>query len=533
MSRKVLGMAVLAVCAQGARKGHKTRRANSTMVDCYSPYDGKALLSLKECASPAEVVSKVEKSGCTIVSEAEEILHLGCDDAYVVCGHEAVADLMGIAEVVNKDAGAYWRGSSGTTVAFEGPSASVSFFSSWQGLDAQVAQVESLVASSGGIATIETAGQSLQGRAMKIVRFRGAGYSPGGTRIFVTFNIHAREWITGMSGVYAVENLIEKVRQNPSYLAGTEVVLMPMANPDGFLYSTTSTRMHRKNMANYCTSSNRGVDLNRNFRSYWNQGGSSSDSCSDVFHGPRAASEPETLVIENVMKESPLSLYIDVHSYSQLIISSWGYTTADHPRKTEYREVGGLIQSAIRSVGGNTWTEGAIAQTLYAASGGTTDTAADLGALGICFELRPGRWGGGGFAPPASDILIGARECFAGLTAAFDYAMNPPAPPAPTPAPAPGSWVVEGSGCAMSGNCISSNNHPSNYGNSEECSIQLGGSVDITVEAFNTESRYDYLTVGGSRYAGTSGPRSGSYSGTITWSSDSSVTRSGWKLCKA
>merc|ERR1719433_164382 len=162
---------------------------------------------------------------------------------------------------------------------------------------------------------------------------------------------------------------------------------------------------------------------------------------------------------------------------------------------------------------------------LVRGSGGSTDTAADLGALGICFELRPGRWGGGGFAPPASDILIGAQECFAGLTAVFDYAMNPPAPPAPTPAPAPGSWVVEGSGCTVSGNCVSSNNHPANYGNREECSIQLGGSVSITVDAFNTESRYDILTVGGSSYSGTSGPRSGSYSGTISWSSDYSVTK--------
>merc|ERR1719461_1499475 len=187
---------------------------------------------------------------------------------------------MEIANVVDKDAGAFWRGSSGTTVAFEGPGASTSnFYSNWQGLDAQLARVESLVASSGGIARIETAGQSLQGRAMKIVRFRGAGYSPGRPRIFVTFNIHAREWITGMSGVYAVENLIEKARQDSSYLDGTEVVLMPMANPDGFLYSTTSSRMHRKNMANSCSSSNRGVDLNRNYDAHWASGGSSSNPC--------------------------------------------------------------------------------------------------------------------------------------------------------------------------------------------------------------------------------------------------------------
>merc|ERR1719422_930291 len=239
-----------------------------------------------------------------------------------------------------------------------------------------------------------------------------------------------------MSGVYAVENLIEKVRQDSSYLAGTEVVLMPMANPDGFLHSATSTRMHRKNMANSCSYSNRGVDLNRNFRSYWNQGGSSSNPCSDTYHGPSAASEPETKVIERVMKEAPMTLFIDVHSYTQLVISAYGWTRRTHPRNAEYRQIGGKIVNAIRSSGGNTWREGPAAQVLYAASGGTIDTADDLGALGICFELRPGRNGGGGFAPPARDILPGARESTAGLFAAFDHVMNrqpTPTPPTPTP----------------------------------------------------------------------------------------------------
>jgi len=109
----------------------------------------------------------------------------------------------------------------------------------------------------------------------------------------------------------------------------------------------------------------------------------------------------------------------------------------------------------------------------------------------------------------------------------------PPTPtPQPTPAPPPGNWVVTGSGCAEDGACVSSLNHPANYGNNQVCQVTLYGDVSISVDAFNTESRYDYLTMGGTRYSGTSGPSSGVYSGVITWSSDYSVTRSGWKLCK-
>merc|ERR1719464_2309291 len=89
------------------------------------------------------------------------------------------------------------------------------------------------------------------------------------------------------------------------------------------------------------------------------------------------------------------------------------------------------MQSAIQGIGGKRYFEGPIAQVLYAASGSSVDYADKLGALGFAFELR-----GGSFAPPASDILPGAQESYAGILAAINYAKgsNPtPTPPAPTP----------------------------------------------------------------------------------------------------
>merc|ERR1719330_698112 len=492
------------------------------------------LLHLQPCTTDqaGSIFSQLEASGCTVLDDDFEYSK-NCDDVEVVCSKQMAAELERghVATVVSPDAGAHWRQTSGPTVAFTGgPSAASTFYTAYRDADAQAAQVEALVQASGGIATLETVGQSLQGRDMKIVRFRGEGYTAGGPRVFVTYNIHAREWITGMSGVYQVEHLIEKIRQEPNYLAGTEVVLMPMSNPDGFRYSTTTQRMHRKNMRVNSGSSCRGVDLNRNWNAYWAQGGSSGSACSDTYHGTSAASEPETNVIAQVMDEAQNTVYIDVHAYSQLIISSYGYTTANNPRSAEYRTLGGLIQSAIRSEGGSTWTEGPIAQVLYSASGSTVDYADKFGALGICFELRPAGSFGGGFAPPASDILPGARESFAGIMTAIDYAKSYE-PPAPTPAPPPGSWSVSGTGCVMDGACVQSNNHPSNYGNNEQCTLTVNA-VPLEVEAFSTESRYDFLTVGGSSYSGTNGPPSGTYSGSITWSSDYSVVNSGWRLCR-
>jgi len=111
---------------------------------------------------------------------------------------------------------------------------------------------------------------------------------------------------------------------------------------------------------------------------------------------------------------------------------------------------------------------------------------------------------------------------------------NPTPAPPPTPeppTPAPGTWEVTGDGCEMDGQCVQSKNHPSNYGNNEACTISVFN-VPLATEAFDTESRYDFLRAGGVGYSGSSGPPNGVYDGTITWSSDYSVTRSGWRLCR-
>lgn len=58
-------------------------------------------------------------------------------------------------------------------------------------------------------------------------------------------------------------------------------------------------------------------------------------------------------------------------------------------------------------------------------------------------------------------------------------------------------------------NCVKSPNYPSNYGNQQSCNIGIGNAwtgKGINPEAFNTESRYDKLTVNGNQYSGTGGP---------------------------
>merc|ERR1719499_1083194 len=74
-------------------------------------------------------------------------------------------------------------------------------------------------------------------------------------------------------------------------------------------------------------------------------------------------------------------------------------------------------------------------------------------------------------------------------------------------------------------------NYPSNYDSSQSCTISVNGEQILRVKAFETERRYDELTVGGTEYSGTDGPPDAAVSGKIVWTADSSVEKSGWKFC--
>mmetsp|Transcript_24956 Transcript_24956/g.62556 ORF Transcript_24956/g.62556 Transcript_24956/m.62556 type:complete len:305 (-) Transcript_24956:78-992(-) len=95
-------------------------------------------------------------------------------------------------------------------------------------------------------------------------------------------------------------------------------------------------------------------------------------------------------------------------------------------------------------------------------------------------------------------------------------------------------WSVTEGPCTMSGACISSPNYPEDYDNNGFCSISVAPRAgSLLVEDFDTEANWDTLTVNGVRYSGSEIPDVISIitSPTITWTSDSSSTQSGWKIC--
>jgi murein tripeptide amidase MpaA len=115
-----------------------------------------------------------------------------------------------------------------------------------------------------------------------------------------------------------------------------DVFIFPLVNPDGraFVQSPTGYGMWRKNRNPNSGLSCKGVDLNRNYEFLWKSGiGTSASSCTDIFKGSAAFSEPETRNVKYMIDWfKNINFMIDVHSYSELVLYPWGdddYQTED------------------------------------------------------------------------------------------------------------------------------------------------------------------------------------------------------------
>lgn len=410
------------------------RQSPREQVDCYSPYDGRVLLEVAAGSRSlhSSVSAKLAELECTDMG--------GRKTLGAICSVEAAVEVQKAfdnVDVIAADAGAHYRNFSGASAQFvsrAGEGLSSNFYSNWRSFDDRMDRVAAAVSSSGGACTLESIGKSIEGRDIKAVRLTGSGYRSGGGRVVVGFQQHAREWITGMSGVYAVETACNKAKAEPDWLAGMELVLIPCANPDGAVYSEVGDRMWRKNMRVNRGSKCLGVDMNRNWAGSWGgKEGTSTNPCSDTYIGTSEFSEPETQAQRKIIDEAPTDLHLDVHAYTQLILRPWGYTYEDHPDRAKFDGVGRKMQEALE-INGLEYKYGG-PEIIYPAAGTAIDYLTTRGGVSFCYEMRPESERQGGFAPSVETILPNAEECFGGIIAGLEWVKDPTATPAPAPPP--------------------------------------------------------------------------------------------------
>jgi len=278
--------------------------------------------------------------------------------------------------------------------------------------------INTLKAKYPSLLTTSEIGKTLQGQSIVAVHLQSTKGPDSKPRFVVNSCQHAREWITITTVNYLLNYLVTGYSTNSTIAAlvdSMDWTFIPIVNVDGYDFTWNGDRLFRKNRRNNKGSSCTGVDPNRNWPYKWNTGGSSGDPCADDYRGPSAGSEPENMALANYVKNTArVAAYIDFHSYSQLWMSAWGYTTSLPPHYDKINNVMGPIVDAIRSVHGVRYQKGSIANTIYVASGSSADYTYSVGvdySFGV--ELRD--TGSHGFILPPAQIIPQGEEIIAGV----------------------------------------------------------------------------------------------------------------------
>lgn len=149
-------------------------------------------------------------------------------------------------------------------------------------------------------------------------------------------------------------------------------------------------------------------------------GGASTNPCDEDYKGAIAGDAPENLVLRNYIDKlassTGVQLFIDLHSYSQLFMTPYGYScTAIAPMNTALQSLARGVAAAIKAVYGTTYQYGPICSTIYQATGTSVDYVNDVSKSKYTFTIELRDTGNYGFVLPASQILPTGKETWEGF----------------------------------------------------------------------------------------------------------------------
>jgi len=264
-------------------------------------------------------------------------------------------------------------------------------------------------------------GLSHEGREIKGLRIFGSGSGRKG--VWLDATIHAREWLSTATHLKIVKHLIDDSSdpQVAALLQAYDWWLVPVSNPDGYVYTQTD-RLWRKNRRPNAGSSCVGTDLNRNYNQMWGNAGASTSFCSETYRGSSAASEVETQVVQAALLSRGASLLVSIHfhTYGHLWLMPWGSTNTDGSCNyanddAEMLVVANAAADAVqRTWNEAVWKRGNSCATIYPASGITMDYS--KGVAGVKYTFTP-ELRGNSFVVPAVQIQPSFVEVWNGLTA--------------------------------------------------------------------------------------------------------------------
>ena len=339
-----------------------------------------------------------------ILADPERLAELRALGFYVEVDADSTALIRHAEEANREAAAALARG--------EAPTAGIPGFPCYRTVEETYATAEAIVAAHPTLATWIDVGDSWEratfgapaGYDMMVLKLTNSAIPGPKPILFATSAIHAREYTTAELMTRFAEQLVNGYGSDADatwLLDFHEIHLLLQTNPDGRKHAEAADLWRKNTNQNYCGtgSSSRGADLNRNFSFQWNCcGGSSSSTCSETYHGPSAASEPEVQAVQDYLRAvfpdqrgssypgggapaDATGVYLDVHSYSDLVLWPWGGTNTPTDNATALTTLGRRFA----------WFTGYTPEQaigLYATDGTTDDFAyGDLGVAAFTFEL--------------------------------------------------------------------------------------------------------------------------------------------------
>ncbi len=166
--------------------------------------------------------------------------------------------------------------------------------------------------------------------------------------LFYTGSIHAREWVGIELSLAFAEFILDHIDFDPqlnSILTNSTLYMVPCANPDGFEYSREHFSFWRKNRRQNADGSF-GVDLNRNFSVGFTP---NKNTSSNVYSGPSAFSEPETLALKNFVEDhSNITIALDYHSQGNVFFPAHNFIHEDAIDATDLNTLAANMAEEIK-----------------------------------------------------------------------------------------------------------------------------------------------------------------------------------------
>ncbi|MDR7279735.1 hypothetical protein J2S41_006513 [Catenuloplanes atrovinosus] len=283
------------------------------------------------------------------------------------------------------------------------------------------AVINQVVSDHPSIARKSSIGRSYEGRDLPVIKISdNVATDESEPEILFNHQQHAREHLTVEMAIYLLNLFTDNYGTDTritNIVNSREIWIVPTVNPDGSEYdiATGSYRSWRKNRQPNSGSTAVGTDLNRNWSYNWGCcGGSSGTPSSLTYRGPSAFSAPETRALRDFVNSrvvggvQQIKTNIDWHTYSELVLWPYGYTTANTATgmNADQYNTFATLGTQLANLNGYTPQQ---SSDLYITDGDSIDWMWGTHKIfAYTFEMYPGSSGsGGGFYPP--DEVIPAQ----------------------------------------------------------------------------------------------------------------------------